>query len=318
MDGVTDYPFRHITKKYGNPDIMFTEFVSVDGLVREVPRLFQEFRYDAQDHPIVAQIFGTHPENFYRSTVLLCSMGFDGIDINMGCPAKSVEERGGGAGLIQNPLLAKQIIQSVQQAISDYHNGYQSPLFQSLFIPSSSIARPITCSVKTRIGYQHNEVESWILKLLEAQPDRIEIHGRTFTQQYGGKANWEAITQAALLCHQASVSCFGNGDIISFHDAQEKAARYQLDGILIGRASFGNPWVFQASPPDLSWTEKFNVMLEHARFYEHAYPDRFFLPMRKHLGWYVKGHPHAKELREQLYLTNSSQDVAKVLKKFTE
>lgn len=132
MDGVTDAAMRHITKKYGNPDFMVTEFTSADGIVHGVTKLLRDFYYTDNQRPIIAQIFGANPGKFYTAAIICCALGFDGIDINMGCPADSAAKKGGGAALIKTPLLAQQIVRAVKQGVEDWTNG---KTLESLSLP---------------------------------------------------------------------------------------------------------------------------------------------------------------------------------------
>ncbi len=334
MDGITDYPFRVITKKYGHPSVMFTEFTSVEGLGHGAIKLLDDFQYDETQRPIVAQIYGTTPEFFYRTALLLCALGFDGIDINMGCPAKSVQLGGAGAALIKTPMLAQKIIRSVKQAISDWQQGYDVFTDKSidleillevqnrhLLLPAEyqTRARLIPVSVKTRIGYDAPVINEWIPTLLEEAPDLITIHGRTLRQGYSGEANWELIAQAADLIHQTDTLVFGNGDIDSYESAIEHLTTYHVDGTLIGRASFGNPYVFLPPSDEANTTSLTAIALEHAHLYEATYqhhPKYYFAPMRKHLGWYMRGFPDAKQVRIELFQSQSPAEVESILRSF--
>lgn len=334
MDGVTDYPFRAITKKYGHPSVMFTEFTSVEGLGHGARKLLDDFHYDELQRPIVAQIYGTTPKFFYQTSLLLCALGFDGIDINMGCPAKSVQLGGAGAALIKTPALAQKIIQAVKEAVADWQQGYD--LFADKSIDPAillevqnrhlnlstnfqSRARFIPVSIKTRIGYDIPVINDWIPTLLELNPDVITIHGRTLRQGYSGEANWELIAQAAELIHQTDTIVFGNGDIGSYDTAIKKIHDYQVDGVLIGRASFGNPYIFLPESDQKKTSSLTEIALEHAQLYEQTYqyhPKYFFAPMRKHLGWYIRGFPEAKQVRIELFQSQSAADVASILRSY--
>ncbi|MBU1200585.1 tRNA-dihydrouridine synthase [Patescibacteria group bacterium] len=288
MDGVTDAAMRFITKKHGNPDVMFTEFVSAEGIRAGAVKLMKNFIYDESERPIVAQLFGKDPEAFKIAALKVMELGFDGVDINMGCPARKVAKRGEGAGLINNPKLALQIIKEVKKAVKN----------------------KIPVSVKTRIGYDKPMIEEWIGKLLEAEPVVISLHGRTLKQGYGGLADWEEIGKAAKLCKETETLLLGNGDVKSVEDGKEKIKKYGGDGFLIGRAAFGNPWVFNKGE---TLVKKFEVALEHARKFEELYPDDRFFVMRKHLSWYAKGFDGAKELRSKLVRCDSAEEVKKVI-----
>jgi tRNA-dihydrouridine synthase B len=329
MNGVTDHPFRHIQKKYGNPMVVYTEFTSVDGICAGASALLKDFMYDESQRPIIGQIYGRSPGNFYQTAIVLCQLGFDGIDINMGCPSKRVSSSGSGAGLIRTPDLAQEIVRAAQQGVQDWYNG--AAVRDCIGIPDALAEevearhrrlpdvyrqrRPIPVSVKTRIGYDAPQVASWIPRLLETEPAAISIHGRTLRQGYAGQSDWDAIGCAAELAQGTRTVMLGNGDIDSLADAHRRIQHAGVDGALIGRASYGNPYVFhEEAEPVPSWDpgeekyEALHIALEHARLYEESFGhlERYrFLPMRKHLGWYVRHLPGASHLRRTLTQTSS-------------
>lgn len=334
MDGVTDQPFRYIQKKYGNPAVIITEFTSVEGVCHGAERLLKDFLFDESQRPIAAQIYGTTPDFFRQTAILLCELGFDGIDINMGCPAKNVAHSGAGAALIQTPKLAQEIIAATQKGIDEWHNGASasdcpdiSPGIAATIIERKALlpaayqdrSRVIPVSVKTRIGFSEPVVEQWITTLLEMKPATISLHGRTLKQHYSGEANWEKIGEAAALVKRTETNILGNGDVSSREDALKKISVYGVDGVLIGRASMGNPLVFNPDQADSSSAQLFNIALEHSLLFEKTYSDeeRYnFLPMRKHLGWYVKSVPHATEIRVKLFQTNTAEEVSQVFQEY--
>lgn len=335
MDGVTDFPFRFIQKKYGQPSVMYTEFSSVEGICHGSNIFQKEFLYDESQRPLVAQIFGTEPTCFYQAAILCCELGFDGIDINMGCPAKNVAHRGAGAGLIRTPQLAQQIVGSVKKGVFDWSEGAtidhcpdivdesrkevrqrkQEIQQHSPFADLTRLLIPV--SIKTRLGYDSPLVAEWIPALLETEPCAIALHGRTLTQHYGGAANWDIIAEAAQLTKPTKTLLLGNGDVHSRADALEKISQYGIDGVLIGRASFGNPYVFLDQSPTIPSNAQ--LALEHAQLYEQTFQtmEKYsFLPMRKHLGWYIRGMEHASEIRAKLFSTNTAAEVETILKQF--
>ncbi len=330
MDGVTDYSYRFIQKKYGDPSVLYTEFSSVEGITHDSSTFLKEFLYDPEQGPIVAQIFGTDVDAFYQAAIVVCELGFDGIDINMGCPAKNVAHRGAGAGLIKTPELARQIIASVKQAAADWSNGKSlkagAPTLKKRLtdeikrrhdtLPASRQQRRLLpVSVKTRIGYDHEQVAEWIPNLLEMQPATIALHGRTLTQHYGGSANWDAIAKAAALAKNSGTLILGNGDVHSLTDANEKIAKFGVDGVLIGRATFGNPFIFKGhSEPTVQ--DLAPIAIEHAEHFEKhfsTYEKYNFMPMRKHLGWYIRGVENASQIRTELFQSSSASEVKDIL-----
>ncbi len=330
MDGMTDHPFRVITKKYGNPTCMYTEFTSVEGICHGAERLLREFLYAASERPVIAQIYGTTPDYFRQTTILLCQLGFDGVDINMCCPAKNVAHSGAGAALIKNPDLAVKIIRAVQQGVSEWVNGADvsdcedlSPEIQRVvtertreLFPEGRQRFSVPVSVKTRVGFDAPVVQSWIPTLLETEPAAIALHGRTLKQQYSGLADWDRIGEAAELVRGTNTKILGNGDVDSYATALQKIKTYGLSGVLIGRAALGNPFVFQEKPVKHSI---FAIALEHAQLYEKTFShaEKYnFLPMRKHLAYYVRGFPNAAETRTRLVLSQSAAEVAQILTDF--
>jgi nifR3 family TIM-barrel protein len=341
MDGVTDHAFRHIQKKHGNPMLLFTEFTSVDGICAGASALLKDFLYDESQRPIIAQIYGRNPRNFYQTAILLCQLGFDGIDINMGCPAKTIAHSGSGAGLIRTPSLAQEIVRAAKDGAQAWLNG--ATVRDCVDIPAALAARvealhrqlpptfqqrrPIPVSVKTRIGYDAPQVQEWIPQLLESEPVAITIHGRTLTQGYSGESNWDEIGCAAEIACGSKTLILGNGDIRSLDDAYERIAKYGVDGALIGRASYGNPHVFrqesraaqrgailseEGEPQAGDPYKMLHIALEHARLYEATFSHlgRYqFLPMRKHLSWYVRNVPGASHLRRTLTQACSLNEV---------
>jgi nifR3 family TIM-barrel protein len=325
MDGVTDAAFRIITKKYGGPDIMFTEFTSVEGWCRGSKDWKRNLMFDESERPIIAQIYGKTPEFFYESSKKIAKMGFDGVDINMGCPSKSVNNSGAGAALIKTPKLAQEIVAAVQNGVN----------------------KKIPVSIKTRLGYEENIIDKWLSLLLETKPVAITLHGRTFKEGYKGQADWESIGRAAKIAKGSGVLILGNGDVQSRKDGEEKCQKYGVDGVLIGRAAYGNPWIFlndQKKGPnnirpvrknkvDSKRTTDFSVgaayhadpniitkvVLEHAQIFEKMFQQfdkgegRYFQAMRKHLAWYIKGFEGAKEIRQKLVRANNSEEVKKIL-----
>lgn len=328
MDGVTDAPFRAMTAKYGKPDIMFTEFTSVEGIRAGATKMLPAFFYEETERPIVAQLFGSTPDAFYKAAFLICELGFDGIDINMGCPANNIALKGAGASLILNPKLAQEIIRKTQQACRHWSEGKtmeQAGLKMSIFewvkenkkkfgksSPNKKTARKLLpVSVKTRIGYNSVVIEEWVKTLLETEPANISIHGRTLKQMYTGKADWEAIARAAEIIHQTPTTVLGNGDIQNLSQANEHIKKYGVDGTLIGRAAFGNPWIFQNKEATVN--ERLKVAIEHAYLHEKLFGPTRFLSMRKHLSWYCKGFGGAGEVRQKLMQATSALEVDKII-----
>ncbi len=324
MDGVTDAAFRFMVAKYAKPDVIFTEFVSAEGLSFGADTLLLDFLYSEIERPIVAQIFGSSPEAFFKVAPLLCELGFDGIDINMGCPDKNVAKKGGGAALILNPKLAKEIILKTKKGIKEWTEGRSLKSFglpdnilNLLSGPTAKFGkdrREVPVSVKTRIGYDKVVIVDWVKHLLDAKPANISIHGRTLKQMYTGSADWEAIAKAAEVIKKTGTLVLGNGDVKSKKEAEKKAKEYGVDGVLIGRAAFGNPWVFSDKEPKVK--EKLKIAVEHAKKFEEIFKNRKFYNIRKHLAWYSHGFSKAKELRIKLMKAENAKECELIINEF--
>ena len=295
MADVTDAAFRRIIAKYGKPDVMWTEFVSCDGLCSEgKERLLKDLWFDEVERPIVAQFFGAKPENFYRCAKLAQELGFDGIDINMGCPVKTINKQSAGADLINDPELAKKIIKETKRG-----------------------AGRLPVSVKTRVGYNKERLDEWLPELLLAEPVAITIHARTKKEMSVAPARWDLVAQAKELAKDSETLIIGNGDVKSLSDASDKARESGADGVMVGRALFGNPWFFSGKEPSLK--EKLLVVLEHAKLYEKLFLGvKSFALMRKHFGSYVSGFAGAKELRNKLMGANNLGEVERLIAPYLE
>jgi len=329
MDGITDEPFRLLQTKIAKPDLIFTEFVSAEGLSRGGVKLYDVLLYSQKEKPIIGQLFGKDPESFYKSAVILAHLGFDGIDINMGCPAKTVIQHGSGGALIDNPKLASEIIKSVQKGISDWclgkttindlklnkktHQIIKRNLKYSAHLPSKVHQKP-SVSVKTRLGVAEFTYKDWIPFLLKHQLNFLTVHGRTLKQGYSGIADWSAIAKCAKMAKKADTPFFGNGDIQSRQQGLEYCKTYGLSGVLIGRASMGNPWVF--NDQKVSLKEKFSTMLLHTQLFQSIFPSRRLDSLRKHFLLYSSGHPCAKKLRARLVGVNSLTDLLSLEEEF--
>lgn len=302
MDGVTDSPMRQITKKYGRPDLMWTEFVNVAGLHHAPARLLPDFEYEASEKPLLAQIYGTEPEYFYQETKEICARGFYGVDLNFGCPAKTVVASGAGANLIQTPELAAKIYHATRQATVDYSQETGSA--------------PLPVSIKTRLGVAQPQIDEWFPFLLKLQPDLITVHGRTLKQGYAGSADWAAIKQVVAWRARLSpmTAIFGNGDVTTRAQGIKLAAESGVDGVVVARGALGNPWVFTDRQPSV--VERAQVALEHCQLY---YPWAIkrgklpIAPLRKHLAAYIKDFPNAKSLRVALMTAPDLETIESLL-----
>ena len=347
MDGVTDASFRWIAARHGGPDITVTEFTNVDAAVHAPHTLIRDFTYSDIERPVIAQIYGNKPELFYKAAHVVCELGFDGVDINMGCPAKNVAASGSGAALIRTPELAREIIQQTKQGIDDWVSGQtldnlglRQKLRETVKTSNQQrsgwetppLRQAIPLSVKTRIGYDKIVIDDWIANLLEEKPVAISIHGRTLKQGYKGDADWDAISQAVELAKPTQTLILGNGDLRDMGDIYRRVRQCGVDGVLLGRAAEGNPWIFKAKaqlkqalrdcvpPPvtreSIGLAERFKVIIEHAHHFETYVQERNFVGMRKHLIWYCRDFRGAAELRTKMVRVNGTADVIQCLREY--
>jgi len=303
MSDVTDEAFRQMFVKYGKPDVLWTEFVSVNGLVSEKghKNMLLDLKYKKNEHPIVAQVFGSDPEKFFCAAKIIKKLGFDGIDINMGCPDRKIEKQGAGAALMKNPKLAQEIIKETKRG-----------------------AGSMPVSVKTRIGFNKIETTKWIKALLEARPAAISIHWRTRQEMSEVSAHWAEAKKVMKLAQGTGTLIIGNGDVNSLADAYAKTEKYGVDGVMVGRGAFGKPWFFRPLPkppltkgrePDVK--EKLKIMVEHAALFEKLYQGkRNFNIMKKHFKAYVSGFEGAKELRIKLMAADNVKEVKQAIENF--
>jgi tRNA-dihydrouridine synthase len=347
MDGVTDACFRFITAKHGRPDVIFTEFVNVETVLYAPHTFIRDLTYSEIERPVVAQIYGHTPELFYKVAQIVCALGFDGLDINMGCPAKNVSAKGSGAALILTPELAGEIIRSAALGIRDWCEGRtldELKLHPELprrieisnrlrtGLDASPARRLIPLSVKTRLGYDGVVIEEWIQTLLREKPAVISLHGRTLKQMYKGSADWQAIARAVERSRNSGTLILGNGDLQNMQDVYRRVRETGVDGVLFGRGAQGDPWMFKAKdrvkaalrtndPASIrreavGVEERFSVMLEHSRLFEERRGVPAFVGMRKHLSWYCRGIRGAAELRARLVRVNNVDEVVECLRNY--
>jgi nifR3 family TIM-barrel protein len=292
MYDVTDFVFREIVSDIAKPDVLFTEFVNTDALFSKGrDKVIRDLYLSKKQHPIVAQIWGINPDTFYKAAELVKEMGFDGIDINMGCPERTVVKNGAGSALIKNLDLAKKLIEAVKEG-----------------------AKGLPISVKTRIGYNKIVTQDWISFLLEQKLDAITIHGRIATQKSEGNANWEEIGKAVLLRDKISPNTLiiGNGDAQSYKEALEKHKKYKVDGVMIGRGIFANPWVFEKNinATKHSTQDSINLLLKHTKMYVDKWSnDKNFDVMKKFFKIYVRDFKGSSELRQKLMACKNYNEV---------
>ncbi len=302
MDDVTDAAFRRIIVKYGRPDVVWTEFVSADGLMHPEGRkaILPKLWFDESERPIVAQLFSAFPDKMRGAAKLVAELGFDGIDINMGCPDKTINKQGAGAACIRDFKNAQALIRAAQDGVSD-------------------AGKDIPVSVKTRLGFDTDILEEWLPALLEAGPAVITIHARTRKEMSDVPARWERVARAVEIARGSGTLIVGNGDVRDIAHARELAAETGADGIMLGRAIFGNPWLFAGSAEKVSPRERLRVMVEHTKLYEELFAGvKSFDLMKKHYHAYANGFPGAKELRIRLMSCRDARAVAETVTDFME
>lgn len=319
MADVTDVSFRRMIAKYsrherkdgtlGGPSVMWTEFVSADGLARANPeglmKLKADLLYDEIERPIVAQLFSSNEEYMEKAAALCLELGFDGVDINMGCPDRAIERQGCGSAMIKNHEKAGVIIEAAKRG-------------------ARSDAGGIPISVKTRLGYNQDELEEWLPFLLSKNPAVITIHARTRKEMSKVPARWERIKRAVEIRDEVQkgltikTKIIGNGDVLSLEDAKDKALETGVDGVMLGRAVFGNPWLFhpEKDAKTVTATERLGVLVEHTFLYTELLPFKSFALMKKHYKAYVKDFQGANELRIKLMEQDSPEAVKEVVEDF--
>lgn len=298
MAGITDVVFRQIVAECGKPDVVFTPFVSVEGLMsagREV--LIKDLEYLETERPVVAQFFGADPDKFRDCAKLAVELGFDGIDINMGCPDKAVLKQGAGSALIKNPELAKKIIRETKKGADD---------------------TPV--SVKTRIGFSKNEIETWIPAILEEGIAALTVHLRTTKEMYGGEAHWEWMGRIVELAKRYDTAIIGNGNVESQEDGVckvhkvDKVCNVKVDGVMIGRAALRNPWAFVKDGHEPTKEERIAKLRRHIELFQKTYGDtKPFFELRKYFSGYISGFPGAKELRVELMKQGNIASISHIL-----
>jgi nifR3 family TIM-barrel protein len=310
MADVTDPAYRRLIAETAKPHITWTEFVSADGLYHtRTPRkdgtavygndadnpLMRDLQYTEGERPVIAQIFSGKPDMIAYGAKLAEELGFDGVDINMGCPAGPVEKQGAGSMLIKKPELAAELIRAAKAATK------------------------LPVSVKTRVGYNKEELDTWLPVLLKEEPIAITLHLRTRKDMSAVPANWEYMKKAVAIRDAlgSKVLLIGNGDVKTLEEAQEKVRETGCDGVMLGRAIFGNPWLFSGKNiEDVSVQEKLTALVTLARYFEDLRPQKSFAIFKKHIKAFVSGFDGASELRAKLMEAENADGVALVLREF--
>lgn len=298
MEDVTDVVFRHMVKEAGAPDVFFTEFTNSDSYCH--PDGIQSVRgrlvFEEDEQPMVAHIWGDKPEFFSRMSLGMAEMGFKGIDINMGCPVPNVADRGKGSGLIRRPEVAAELIEAAK-------------------------AGSLPVSVKTRIGFtEPDELGGWLTHLLQQDIANLSVHLRTRKEMSKADAHYEVIPQIMEIrdrvAPQTKITI--NGDIADRQTGLALAEKYGVDGIMIGRGIFKNPYAFEKEPKQHTSQELLGLLrmqLDLQDKYSEQVP-RSIVGLHRFFKIYVKGFPGASDLRVKLMNTKSTNEVREILNAF--
>jgi len=304
MEDITDMPFRSLCKQFG-ADLLITEFVSSEGLIREADKSKNKMKFGEDERPVGIQIFGDSVESMRKAAIIAESLQPDFIDLNFGCPVKKVVTRGGGAALLNDLPKMAAMTGAVVKAVR------------------------IPVTAKTRLGW--NDASRNIMEIAERLQDAgilaISIHGRTRAQLYGGQADWTLIGKVKQHPH-IHIPVFGNGDITGAVVAKEMKDRYGVDGLMIGRAAVGNPWIFRECktylnkgvlipPPSLQ--ERAEILRIHIqRSVEYKGEKRTVLEMRKFYSGYFRGVPDFKKHRLALMTMDDLGQVLEMIDKIAD
>lgn len=301
MKDVTDAAFRQLVASRAAPHVFWTEFVSADGLyhTREVKKMKDKenplmgiLSKSMAERPIVAQIFSSKPDMISYAVGLVKNLGFDGVDLNMGCPDRAVEKQGAGAALVKNPALAVELIRAAQEASN------------------------LPVSIKTRIGYNKESLDEWLTALLKTSPAAITLHLRTRKEMSLVPADWRLMNKAVEIRNRINpaVLLIGNGDVQDLEDARAKVSESGCDGVMLGRAMFGNPWVFASRKnEDTPLAEKLAALIELANYFEKLTPRKNFSILKKHIKAFVTGFDDAAQFRTKLMKVETASDLAAVI-----
>lgn len=298
MEDVTDVVFRHVVSEAGTPDVFFTEFTNTESYCHPegVHSVRGRLTFTEDEQPIVAHIWGDKPEHFREMSIGMAEMGFKGIDLNMGCPVPNVAAKGKGAGLIQRPETAAEIIQAAK-------------------------AGGIPVSVKTRLGYSEiEEWRDWLTHVFKQDIANLSIHLRTRREMSKVDAHWDLIGEIKKLRDEIAPDTLLtiNGDIPDRKTGLELAEKYGIDGVMIGRGVFTNPFAFEKEPKEHTSEELLDLLRLHLDLFDKYSKEesRLFKPLRRFFKIYVRGIKGAGELRHQLMSTNTTDEVRALLDEF--
>ncbi len=300
LANVTDAAFRRFLIRYSRPDVLWTEFVAADGLCHPKGRqaLLRDLLYTEAERPIVAQLFTGYPEKMEEAAELVANLGFDGVDINMGCPDKNVMKQGAGASCMKDPKRARDIILAAQRGVK-----------------KSGKAIPV--SVKTRLGFNEDALEELLPVLLEARPAAVTLHARTKKEMSLVPAHWDRVRRAVEIASGSGTLIIGNGDVVDMADAHKKVVETGADGIMLGRAMFGNPWIFDATKKEITIRERLEATLDLTKTFDTVWGGtKNFALLKKHYQAYIRDFPEAKEWRIKLMASTNAREACAELEGF--
>lgn len=298
MEDVTDIVFRHVVSEAARPDVFFTEFTNTESFCHPegIHSVRRRLTFSEDEQPMVAHIWGDKPEQFRETSIQLAKMGFKGIDLNMGCPVANVAKKGKGSGLILRPDVAAEIIQATK-------------------------AGGLPVSVKTRLGYYEiDEWKDWLKHVFEQDIANLSIHLRTRKEMSKVDAHWELIEAIKNLRDEIAPNTLLtiNGDIPDRKTGLELAEKYGIDGVMIGRGIFHNPFAFEKEPREHTSKELLDLLRLHLSLFNKYEKDeiRHFKSLRRFFKIYVRGIRGASELRHQLMNTQSIAEARALLDEF--
>lgn len=284
LAGYTDLPFRLLCREYG-AGLVYSEMISCHGLTYQQQKTFDMIKTVESERPVAMQLFGSEPEFMAQATRILTDQPIDLIDINMGCPVKKVTKKGAGSALMKTPDLARQIIKNVCQ----------------------NTDKPVT--VKFRSGWNHKSINApdFALMAQNAGASAVIIHARTWSDGFSGEADWSIISAVKK---NVSIPVIGNGDVHCYEDAVKMMSETGCDGVMIGRAALGRPWIFDSSTPEPTVHLRLHALQRHLQLIEYCYPDQLALgKIRNHAGRYFKGMDRGASIREMIYKIKTFKDL---------
>ncbi len=310
MEDVTDTVFRQVIMHCGRPDIMFTEFTNCEGMQSAGQKaVIHRLRYSQIEQPLIAQVWGVTPADYYKTASLIKEMGFAGIDINMGCPVAKIIKQGACSALIKNPKLAGEILKAVREAVG----------------PDFAV------SVKTRLGFSNLQTEEWLGFLLTQPVNAITIHARTVKELSLSNPHWDEVEKVVKLRSHLFVDTkkqpvlIGNGSVLSLEEGEQIIKQTGLDGIMFGRAIFQNPWLFNPNYEQINGEiiniktseqihikDRLELMLYHLNLWESTWGNEKSVQiLKKYFKIYIHGFDGASQMRAEVMNLKGLDEIKK-------